>query len=80
MYYKYQTQEKNEIHRNQVYFLICVSCFWCASCIDLRGSLEICPSCMEGKLELMPLSINEICEFRHDERRGVTLEFRTTTN
>jgi hypothetical protein len=59
-------------------FLICGSCFWCASCFDLRSSIEICPSFMEGKVESISLSINEICEFRHDERRGVTLEFRTS--
>jgi hypothetical protein len=41
--------EKSEINRNQSYFLICGSCFWCASCFDLRSSIEICPSCMEVK-------------------------------
>jgi hypothetical protein len=30
-----------------------------------------------SKVESISLYINEICEFRHDERRGVTLEFKT---
>jgi hypothetical protein len=68
-------EEKKEIDRNKSYFLICGSCFWSATCFDQSG-IEICPSCMEGKVESMPLSIDEICELQFDERRGVTLEFK----
>jgi hypothetical protein len=49
-----QAKEENNINQNQeVFFLICISCFWCASCLSIgKGLYEICPSC-KGKLESM---------------------------
>jgi hypothetical protein len=43
--------------------------------VDSRFTIEKCPSCMNGKIESMPLSDNEIFKFCHEEIRGVTLEF-----
>jgi hypothetical protein len=59
-----RTEERNEMKLTlkQPHFLLCSSCFWCAPDLNLRGKVEICPLCMNGKLESMPLSINQICE------------------
>ena len=57
-----RTVDKTETKLNQSYFLLCGSCFWCASYFKVHYIIQICPSCMNGKIESMPLSINEICE------------------
>ena len=60
-------------------FLICKSCFWCASFLDqAQRSVEVCPSCMNSELESMPLSFDETYKFNYDARSGVTLEFGRT--
>ena len=42
----------------QPHFLLCGSCYWCASSISLRDTVEICPSCTNGKLKSMPINIS----------------------
>ena len=77
-----RAEESNEMKLTfkQPHFLLCSSCFWCASDLNLRGTVEICPSCMNGKVESMPISDNEIYTFHYSATRGVTLEFRTILN
>lgn len=74
-----RSEERNGIKSNfeQAHFLLCSSCFWCASYLSLRGTVEMCPACLDGKVESMPISDNEVCTFRYDAIRGVTLEFGT---
>ncbi len=62
------TEERNEMKLTfkQPRFLLCSSCFWCASDLNLPGIVERCPSCMNGKVESMPISNNEIYTFRHN--------------
>jgi hypothetical protein len=57
-------------------FLLCKSCFWCASILydDVRP-FRTCPICMNYELEFMPISIGEAYKFDYDQRHGVTLEF-----
>ena len=57
-------------------FLICKSCFWCASILydDVRP-IKTCPTCMSYELEFMPISTDESYKFDYDQRHGVTLEF-----
>ena len=55
-------QQKTETKLNQSYFLLCGSCFWCASYFKVHYIIQICPSCMNGKVESMPLSINQTCK------------------
>jgi len=57
-------------------FLICKSCFWCASILyeDVQP-FRACPSCMNYELEFMPISTDETYKFDYDKRHGVTLEF-----
>lgn len=58
-------------------FLLCNSCFWCASYLNMRGGLGLteCPSCNENKIELMPLSANDVYLFDYNQVTGVILEF-----
>jgi hypothetical protein len=57
-------------------FLICRSCFWCASYFNnMHRSVERCPSCNDAKVESMPITFDETYKFDYDAGRGVTLEF-----
>jgi predicted RNA-binding Zn-ribbon protein involved in translation (DUF1610 family) len=58
-------------------FLLCNSCFWCASYLNMRSSFGVieCPSCKESTIERMPLSANEVYLFDYNRVTGVILEF-----
>ena len=57
-------------------FLLCNSCFWCASYLNLRSFGVIdCPSCDENTIERMPLSANDVYSFDYNRVTGVILEF-----
>ncbi len=75
----------------EINFVICQSCFWCASCLssrilitmeagDISASLAKCPSCIEGNIESIPIESipiaqNENYRFDYNAKRGVTVEF-----
>ena len=42
----------------QIQFLLCESCFWCASCLSSKNvSVVKCPICHDnGKIKWMPIS------------------------
>jgi hypothetical protein len=43
------------------YFLICKSCFWCASCLNRSNMITRCPMCDnndDGLLDSIPISDN----------------------
>jgi hypothetical protein len=57
-------------------FLLCESCFWCASCLNVaERTVTKCPSCSDARLESMPISDNKIYKFEYNPDRGVILEF-----
>ncbi len=57
-------------------FLLCNSCFWCASYLNLRTVDVIeCPSCNENTIEWMPLHTNDVYSFDYNRITGVVLEF-----
>ena len=71
---------------DEITFVMCQSCFWCASCLsskivstiaktDGSSSLTKCPSCIEGNMESIPIAKNENYRFDYDTRRGLTIEF-----
>ena len=60
---------------NERNFIMCKSCFWCASFLNSYTTLNACPSCMDSELELMPISFDEKYIFTYDKRHGITLEF-----
>jgi len=62
-------------------FLLCNSCFWCASILyDDVQPFRMCPICMNSELEFMPISNGETYNFDNDKRHGVTLEFNQQIN
>jgi hypothetical protein len=62
-----------------VHFLICDSCFWCASV--LREKYESrCQSCGKEIPSAIPVMNNEKFLYEVDERRGITLSFRQSSS
>jgi hypothetical protein len=66
----------------ETYFLLCQSCFWCASYISpqipnriTKQVITKCPSCIVGNIESLPIAENEEYRFGYDTKRGVTMEF-----
>lgn len=63
----------------RVNFLLCPSCFWCASCLSpqnwQQGEDPKCPSCVEDNIESIPIAENEEYTINHDTKRGFTMEF-----
>ena len=76
---------KTELHESettrypvgfQLHFLICNSCFWCASCVYDLYKINKCPICNENTtVESIPLTNHEAYRFDYDNERGVTVEF-----
>jgi hypothetical protein len=56
-------------------FLICDSCFWCASVLEEREVSHTCPLCHGTMLESIPIASNESYRFDHNLERGIVLEF-----
>jgi hypothetical protein len=73
-----QTKKEDE-PTSQKYFIICRTCFWCASYIDIMDNMDalpykVCPTCNHTAIELLPLSDNEHYDFEYTATRGVILE------
>jgi hypothetical protein len=62
-------------------FLLCNSCFWCASYLNLSTSLVIvqCPLCKENAVEWIPISANDAYSFDYNPVTGVIVEFSNRT-
>jgi hypothetical protein len=61
---------------DKINFLICDSCFWCASYLNnYRKVVTNCPICGNKNIESMPISHDEVHTSNHDPKRGVTLGF-----
>ena len=71
------SNEKKRTITKQRHFLLCESCFWCASSIYLVSMDWICPVCSNNnnKIESIPIGNNEIYKFDYNQRHGVILEF-----
>jgi hypothetical protein len=64
----------------QRYFMICQTCFWCASYIgtmDMMNELPFgaCPTCNDNKVESLPILYDESYRYEYTPTRGVVLEF-----
>jgi len=76
--YKYTND--NTINEG-INFLICNTCFWCASIYSSIYSSTNnispirCPLCYESDLESMPISKDESFRISYNPRTGVVLEF-----
>ena len=75
------SNEKKRIITKQRHFLLCKSCFWCASSVYLLSMDWICPVCNNNnnnnssKIESIPIENNEMYKFDYNQRHGVILEF-----
>jgi rubrerythrin len=71
------SNEKKRTITKQRHFLLCESCFWCASSIYLVSMDWICPVCSNNnnKIESIPIENNEMYKFNYNQRHGVILEF-----
>jgi hypothetical protein len=65
---------KNEFG-DKINFLLCGSCFWCASYFNSTTILTRCPTCGNDNVESMPIATGEVYTFSHNKYRGITLEF-----
>jgi hypothetical protein len=75
------------VHRsNQNYFVICNSCYWCASYFgidDLSASSSHvldCHVCNSHNTEPMPISADESFRIEHSLTRGMEIEFYRSNN
>ena len=80
------TVENNKILQstNRIYFVICNSCYWCASYFGIdnleslsRSSSHIldCHVCNSLNTELMPISTDESFRIKYSVTRGMEIEF-----
>ena len=61
---------------DKINFLLCESCFWCASYFNnYRMVFTKCPICGNKNIESMPISHDEVHTSSHDPKHGVTLGF-----
>ena len=78
--------ENNEVVQpiDKIYFVICNSCYWCASYLgiddleSLSGSSSHvldCPICNSHNTELMPISNDESFRIEYSRTRGMEMEF-----
>jgi hypothetical protein len=80
------TKDNNEIlqRANQIYFVICNSCYWCASYFgidDLESSHVLdCRACNSSNTEVIPISTDESFRIEHSLTRGMELEFYRSNN
>ena len=72
---------KREKRTNQIYFVICNSCYWCASYFgdDVLSSSSssplACHACDSNNTELMPISTDESFRIEYNPTRGMEIEF-----
>ncbi|HZD35503.1 MAG TPA: hypothetical protein VE130_09890 [Nitrososphaeraceae archaeon] len=65
---------------DRIYFVICNSCYWCASYFsidDLDSSLQVlsCHLCNSHNTEVIPISSNESFRIDYSVTRGTEIEF-----
>jgi hypothetical protein len=73
-----ESYSKSNYDSDSKYFLICKSCFWCASCLNRSNVISKCPVCannVDGLLDSTPISDKEVYRIDCNRKRGITLEF-----
>ena len=64
--------KENEV-TERINFLLCESCFWCASYFNsYRKEVGKCPTCSRGNVESMPISNDDIYTFNYDPKHVLT--------
>jgi hypothetical protein len=74
---------------NQIYFVICNSCYWCASYFSINNSESLstsssnvldCQICNSHNTELIPISTDESFRIKHSATKGMEMEFYKSNN
>ena len=60
---------------NNISFLLCEACYWCASYFNSDTTLTRCPKCGNDNVESMPIANGEVYTFSHNRYRGITPAF-----
>ena len=68
-------KQGNYLYKRIINFVICDTCYWSASYLQLDRSVVRCPCCNDDRLEFIPLSENEGYTFDCNAKRGVILGF-----
>ena len=72
---------------DRIYFVICNSCYWCASYFGIddleslsKSSSHVldCPICNSHNTELMPIATDESFRIEYSLTRGMEMEFYKT--
>ena len=69
---------KREKHTDHIYFVICNSCYWCATYFGIDVSLSsplACHACGLHNTELMPISTDESFRIEYNPTRSMQIEF-----
>ncbi|WP_415283974.1 hypothetical protein [Candidatus Nitrososphaera sp. FF02] len=56
-------------------FVICSSCFWCATCFDAGKEFPACPACKGSPVDSLPISENEFYKVEIAGNRNIELSF-----
>ncbi|HEX2014640.1 MAG TPA: hypothetical protein VLA68_05365 [Nitrososphaera sp.] len=56
-------------------FLLCESCFWCATYLDKTRLVDKCPVCSTSILSSFPIMPDESFTFSYDMKHGIELDF-----
>ena len=74
---------------HKIYFVICNSCYWCATYFDIDdlGSLSEssshildCHVCNSHNTELIPISTDESFRIEYSQTKGMEMEFYKSNN
>ena len=74
---------------DKIYFVICNSCYWCATYFDIDGLKSLsgssshvldCPLCNSHNTELMPIATDESFRIQYSLTRGMEIEFYRSKN
>ncbi|MFL6379248.1 MAG: hypothetical protein ACJ72R_17560 [Nitrososphaeraceae archaeon] len=69
--------DKKELSK-RIHFLLCESCFWCASYISSKSvSVAKCPNCNNNKIEWMPISKVDVDKLSHSPKGAIELHNST---
>jgi hypothetical protein len=56
-------------------FVLCDTCYWCATFLDKTKVKDRCPICSAAQLSSFPIMPDESFIFGYDSKRGVELDF-----
>lgn len=56
-------------------FILCESCYWCATYLDKTRVIDKCPMCSAPALSSFPIMPDESFTFSYDVKHGVELDF-----